>query len=64
MTDGFGFCSPLCHDAGARALAILAGYSGQEVAEHLATVIVWNDAGAGQGMGLALPVNQEPASPD
>ncbi|EMZ5627906.1 TPA: hypothetical protein MYO84_004534 [Enterobacter asburiae] len=49
MTDGFGFCSPLPRDAGARALAILAGYTGQEVAEHLATVIVWNDAGAVAG---------------
>ncbi|EEF6303917.1 hypothetical protein NJL98_004466 [Salmonella enterica] len=48
MTDGFGFCSPLSRDAGARALAILAGYTGQEVAEHLATVIVWNDHSAGQ----------------
>lgn len=47
MTDGFGFCSPLSRDAGSRALAILAGYTGQEVAEHLATVIVWNDDNAG-----------------
>lgn len=47
MTDGFGFRSPLSRDAGARALAILAGYTGQEVAEHLATVIVWNDDSAG-----------------
>lgn len=47
MTDGFGFCSPLSRDAGARALAILAGYTGQEVAEHLATVTVWNDHSAG-----------------
>lgn len=47
MTDGFGFCSPLSSDAGARALAILAGYTGQEVAEHLATVIVWNNHSAG-----------------
>lgn len=47
MTDGFGFRSPLSRDAGARALAILAGYTGQEVAEHLATVIVWNDDCAG-----------------
>ncbi|MFG6093260.1 hypothetical protein [Enterobacter soli] len=46
MTDAFGFCSPLSRDAGARALTILAGYTGQELAEHLATVIVWNDAGA------------------
>lgn len=64
MTDGFGFHSPLSRDAGTRALAILAGYTGQEVAEHLASVIVWNDAGAGRGMGLVLPVNHEPASPD
>lgn len=49
MTDAFGFCSPLSRDAGARALAILAGYTGQEVAEHLARVIVWNDAGAVAG---------------
>lgn len=47
MTDGFGFRSPLSRDAGSRALAILAGYTGQEVAEHLATVIVWNDDSAG-----------------
>ncbi|WP_430673443.1 hypothetical protein [Klebsiella aerogenes] len=47
MTDGFGFRSPLPRDAGARALSILTGYTGQEVAEHLATVIVWNDHSAG-----------------
>ncbi|MDL4719656.1 MULTISPECIES: hypothetical protein [Enterobacter cloacae complex] len=47
MTDGFGFRSPLSRDAGARALAILAAYTGQEVADHLATVIVWNDGSAG-----------------
>ncbi|MGM8330283.1 hypothetical protein ACS6F2_20775 [Enterobacter hormaechei subsp. xiangfangensis] len=47
MTDGFGFWSPLSRDAGSRALAILAGYTGQEVADHLATVIVWNDDSAG-----------------
>ncbi|EGT5696112.1 TPA: hypothetical protein I4D15_14340 [Enterobacter bugandensis] len=47
MTDAFGFSSPLSRDGGARALAILAGYTGQEVAEHLATVIVWNDDSAG-----------------
>lgn len=47
MTDGFGFRSPLSRDAGARALTILAGYTGQEVAEHLATVIVWSDDSAG-----------------
>ncbi|HHC3936847.1 TPA: hypothetical protein ACN69F_004945 [Klebsiella pneumoniae] len=46
MTDGFGFRSPLSREAAARALAILAGYTGREVAEHLATVMVWNDAGA------------------
>lgn len=49
MTDGFGFRSPLSRDAGDRALAILAGYTGQEVADHLARVIVWNDAGAVAG---------------
>lgn len=48
MTDGFGFCSPLSRDAADRALAILAGYTGREVAEHLATVMVWDDAGAGK----------------
>ncbi|MCU2954667.1 hypothetical protein N8S78_20070 [Enterobacter hormaechei subsp. hoffmannii] len=47
MTDGFGFRSPLSRDAGSRALTILAGYTGQEVADHLATVIVWNDVSAG-----------------
>lgn len=47
MTDGFGFRSPLSRDAGARALANLAGYTGQEVADHLATVIDWNDDSAG-----------------
>ncbi|HHE8494846.1 TPA: hypothetical protein ACPFP8_004792 [Enterobacter ludwigii] len=49
MTDGFGFRSPLSRDAGSRALAILAGYTGQEVADQLATVIVWNDDSAGTG---------------
>lgn len=49
MTDGFGFRSPLSRDEGARALTILAGYTGREVAEHLARVIVWNDAGAVAG---------------
>ena len=48
MTDGFVFCSPLSRDAADRALAILAGYTGREVAEHLATVMVWGDAGAGE----------------
>lgn len=43
MTDGFGFCSPLSREAGTRALAILAGYTGREVADHLATVMTWND---------------------
>ncbi|HGV0046201.1 TPA: hypothetical protein ACNFPT_004505 [Enterobacter ludwigii] len=47
MTDGFGFRSPLSRDAGSRALAILAGYTGQEVADQLATVIVWNDDSGG-----------------
>ncbi|WP_434670961.1 hypothetical protein ACMYSO_25550 (plasmid) [Klebsiella sp. B345] len=46
ITDGFGFRSPPSREAAARALAILAGYTGREVAEHLATVMVWNDAGA------------------
>ena len=44
MTDGFGFLSPLSREA----LTILAGYTGREVAEHLATVMVWNDAEAGE----------------
>lgn len=47
MTDGFGFCSPLSRDAAARALDVLASYTGREMAEHLATVTVWNDDGAG-----------------
>lgn len=47
MTDAFGFRSPLSREAGTRALALLAGYTGQEVADHLATVIVWNDDSAG-----------------
>lgn len=47
MTDGFGFRSPLPPEAGTRAQAILAGYTGREVAEHLATVTVWNDGSAG-----------------
>ncbi|WP_369136550.1 hypothetical protein [Klebsiella variicola] len=48
MTDGFGFRSPLSREAAVRALAILARYTGRDVAEHLATVMVWNDAGAGE----------------
>jgi hypothetical protein len=47
MTDGFGFWSPLSREAGSRALEILAGYTGREVAGHLARVIVWNDDRAG-----------------
>lgn len=47
MTDGFGFCSPLSRETATRALDILAGYTGREVAEHVATVTVWNDGGAG-----------------
>lgn len=47
MTDGFGFRSPLSRETGTRALTILAGYTGQEVADHLATVIIWNDGSAG-----------------
>lgn len=47
MTDGFGFCSPLSREAGTRALEILAGYTGREVTEHLATVTVWNDYSTG-----------------
>lgn len=47
MTDGFGFYSPLSRETATRALDILAGYTGREVAEHLATVTVWNDGGAG-----------------
>lgn len=48
MLDGFGFCSPLSRDAGARAVEFLAGYTGREVAEHLATVTVWHDDCAGR----------------
>lgn len=48
MTDGFGFCSPLSRDAGARAVEFLAGYTGREVAEYLTTVTVWNDDCAGR----------------
>lgn len=47
MTDGFGFSSPLSRETGTRALEILAAYTGREVAEHLATVMVWNDDSAG-----------------
>lgn len=47
MTDGFGFCSPLSREAGVTALEILAGYTGREVAAHLATVTAWNDDSAG-----------------
>jgi hypothetical protein len=47
MTDGSGFSSPLSRKMGSRALEILAGYTGREVAEHLATVTVWNDGSAG-----------------
>ncbi|MGX5102167.1 hypothetical protein [Enterobacter cloacae] len=47
MMDGFGFRSPLSRDAGSRALTLLGGYTGQEAAEHLATVIIWNDDSAG-----------------
>lgn len=48
MTDAFGFLrSPMSRETGTRALAILAGYTGREVAEHLATVTVWNDGSAG-----------------
>lgn len=47
MTDGFGFCSPLSREAATRALDILACYTGREVAEHLATVTVWNHDSAG-----------------
>lgn len=46
MTDGFGFRSPLSREAASRALAILAGYTGREVVEHLATVTVWNEGHA------------------
>ncbi|VVL03731.1 Uncharacterised protein [Klebsiella pneumoniae] len=48
MTDGFRFRSPLSREAASRALSILAGYTGPEVAEHLATVMVWNYAEAGE----------------
>lgn len=47
MTDGFGFRSPLSREAApwrwqSRRL------HGAEVTEHLATVMVWNDAGTGE----------------
>ncbi len=47
MTDGLGFRSPLSRETGTRALTLLGGYTGEEVAEHLATVIIWNDGSAG-----------------
>lgn len=47
MTDGFGFFSPLPREAAAPALGFLAGYTGEEVAAHLATVTVWNDNSTG-----------------
>ncbi|MHA0949148.1 hypothetical protein [Enterobacter ludwigii] len=47
MTDGFGFCNRLSREAGTRSLEILAGYTGREVTEHLATVTVWNDCTTG-----------------
>ena len=47
MTDGFGFRSPLSREAASRALTILAGYTGREVAEHLATLTAWKDDSAG-----------------
>ncbi|MBF9773358.1 hypothetical protein [Enterobacter asburiae] len=59
MTDGFGFRSPLSRDAGARALTILAGYTGREVAEHMARVIVWNDAGAVAGASSFSHLHEE-----
>ena len=59
MTDGFGFRSPLSRDAGARALTILASYMGREVAEHMARVIVWNDAGAVAGASSFPHLHEE-----
>lgn len=47
MTDGFGFCSPLSREEAAPALDYLAGYTGREVAEHLATLTAWKDDSAG-----------------
>lgn len=47
MTGEFGFFSPLSRNAAARALEILAGYTGWEVVEHLATVTAWNNDSAG-----------------
>lgn len=47
MTGGFGFCSPLSREAGTRALEILGGYTGREVAEHVATLTIWNHDSAG-----------------
>ena len=47
MTDGFGFCSPLSREEAAPALDYLTGYTGREVAEHLATLTAWKDDSAG-----------------
>lgn len=59
MMDGFGFRSPLSRDAAARALTILASYMGREVAEHMARVIVWNDAGAVAGASSFPHLHEE-----
>lgn len=44
-TGGFGFNSPLSREDAAPALDFLAGYTGREVAEKLATDIDWHDNG-------------------
>ncbi|MDT8880964.1 hypothetical protein RBG07_00105 [Klebsiella aerogenes] len=40
-TAGFGFYSPLTREQAGRALAFLAGFVGQDVAEQLATNVIW-----------------------
>ncbi|MCS5982028.1 hypothetical protein LNO78_26780 [Klebsiella pneumoniae subsp. pneumoniae] len=50
MTDGFGFRSPLSREAGARALAILAGYTGRE-----------GDGASGHGDGVERRRNRREA---
>lgn len=45
LAAGFGFRTDVSREED-RALAWLAGYTGQKVTKHLASVIVWNDVGA------------------
>jgi hypothetical protein len=49
MTDGFGFRSPLSREA-RRGAGNPGRLHGAEVTEHLATVMVWNDAGTGEAL--------------